>query len=146
MHSSPGTREPVPLHNMVERPIFPQHLQCLLAKSHTLGDPQIMQTVSMKDLAVMSKDRFQSHTMPQNREGRTVGETFREIRSQLPQKGDRDLEESLVRELEKNDQRKYWDLVEKHPRILHALVRCGSKAIIRPLVEEWTWRSTCRSV
>jgi hypothetical protein len=76
-----GTRKPAHLHNVLKHLILLQRLQCLLAKSHILDDPQIMQTVSMKDAAVMSTDQFRSHNTPQNRKDCTVGEKFREIRS-----------------------------------------------------------------
>ena len=75
----------------------------------------------MIDSAVMSTDQSQSQTTHQNGEGRTVGEIFRDIRNELCGNPNWKLEEILMRQLEKNDQSKYWDLVEKHPEVRGAL-------------------------
>lgn len=56
-----------------------------------------MLTVSMKDLIIMLKNQFQSHTMTQNRKECTVDEIFREICSQLLKKDKQNLEKSLMR-------------------------------------------------
>jgi flagellar biosynthesis protein FliP len=50
-----------------------------------------------------------------------VGEIFRDIRIQLHEKKEKQLEKTLAKQLGDNDQQKYWYLVEKHPRIRDAL-------------------------
>ena len=57
----------------------------------------------------------------QTEEEPSVGEQFREIRSQLRRNGNQELEENLVKQLKNRDQKKYWTLVNRHPAIKDAL-------------------------
>jgi hypothetical protein len=69
----------------------------------------------------MSEKQPQWKNIPRPGGERTVGEIFRNIRTRFREANDRKLEERLVRDLEINEQKKYWILVRKHPDIRDAL-------------------------